>query len=123
MYRENLPTGCPPIDAEDVDNEIVVYRIVHDKPPSDADFESHSAKFPEKTYADACKARGVSVFKNPSDIERLKLLSTNKNKPCLTCQIKLKAGAGKIKQTGTPSHHTWWPLKDFQILQCCEVVE
>lgn len=36
------------------------------------------------------------------------------------CRVQLMAGAGRIRQTGKPSHHTWWPLADFDILGHCE---
>ena len=33
----------------------------------------------------------------------------------------LESGAGSMQQTGRPSHHTWWPLAEFDILGRCAV--
>jgi hypothetical protein len=44
-----------------------------------------------------------------------------KRKNLLICSVELKAGAGTIKQTGTPTHHTWWPFADYPILEGCAV--
>ena len=37
--------------------------------------------------------------------------------------LTLNQGAGYIKQTGSRSHHTWWPYKAFDVLANCEVMD
>ena len=114
-YREDLPKGCPPLDAQDITAELTVIRLTKSLPPTGTDFISQRAEKPDATFrVDECQARGLSVFTENNDaINALKLPALRGRH---ACKLKLKSGAGKIKQTSSPSHHTWWPLKDFDIL-------
>lgn len=40
QYRENLPEGCPLPESGPIQEEMIMYRFVHN-PPSEADFASH----------------------------------------------------------------------------------
>jgi hypothetical protein len=117
-YREDLPKGCPPTDAQDITSDFHVIRLTQSLPPTDSDFISKRAEMPDATFrVDECQARGLSVFTEQKDaINALKLPALRGRH---ACKLRLKSGAGKIKQTGRPSHHTWWPLKDFDILAHC----
>jgi hypothetical protein len=118
-YREALPADCPPEDSEEVVAVRMVYRIVRTAPAADDDFRSLQDLKPSCDYgSDSCMARGLSVFTDKIDCEqRLKLPSLRGR---LVCAVTLRPGAGRLKQTRQPSHQTWWPLADFDILSNCE---
>jgi len=119
-YRETLPEGCPPADSLEVTGRLTVFRLVRAVPPSNDDFRSQREEKPGRTFSgiSECQARGLSVFTERRDAEKaLKLPSL---RGMQICGIALGHGAGRILQTGKPSHHTWWPLAEFEILSYCE---
>lgn len=118
-YREPLPEGCPPDDAEEVTRPRSVFRLVRGCPPTEDDFRSQRAEKPDRQFSgvDECRARGLSVHADPSDSARARKLPTQKGKKI--CRVQLDRGAGRIRQTGRPSHHTWWPLAAFDIIANC----
>jgi hypothetical protein len=123
-YREKLPDLCPPSDAQEINTEFDVFRLVNGKPPTDGDFKSQRALRPEARFRDIdeCIARGLSVDKKINDANNTKKLP--KFRDFVVCRVRLHAGAGRIKQTGKrQSHHTWWPYHSYDILCRCEVLE
>lgn len=117
-YRETLPDGCPPDAAEEIAESRQVFRLVRGNPPTLDDFRSQRAEKPEAVFqVSECQARGLSVFSGRRDSERALKLPTLRGR--LICRLRLEAGAGRIQQTGRPSHHTWWPLAAFDILAHC----
>jgi len=118
MFREPLPSDCPPEDAEEITCERIVFRLVDDDPAVSEDFDSFF-KLTGKTRGQECIAKSVSVFESAADAAAQTHLPKLKNK--LVCQVTLGAGAGRIKQTFNPSHHSWWPYDAFDICSVCEV--
>lgn len=118
-YREPLPADCPPDEAERISTARDVYRLVRASPPTEADFLSQRAEKPNRPFwgVTECQARGLSVFAAARDAERQLKLPRLRGRR--VCRVRLDAGAGSILQTGRPSHHTWWPLADFDILRRC----
>ncbi len=120
-YREPLPEGCPPDDAEEITAPRIMYRLVRNNPPTDDDFRSQRAERPAARFkVSECQTRGVSVFANRRDAERQTEIP--RLKALAVCQVDLSAGAGRIKRTGGSSHHTWWPYSDYEILANCRMV-
>lgn len=120
-YRESLPEGCPPAEAEEIAKVREVYRLVRSNPPTLDDFRSQRAEKPEAVFGgvDECRARGLSVYANRADCDKtLKLPRFRRHH---ACKVELGEGAGRILQTGQPSHHTWWPLAGFDILAHCSM--
>jgi len=121
-YLEPLPASCPPEGAEEITAPRQVFRLVRTNPPSIDDFKSQQAENPDRIFSGVteCQARGLSVFADRQDAvgKALKLPSLRGR---LVCRVALGAGAGRIQQTGQPSHHTWWPLAAFDITSNCEV--
>ena len=78
---------------------------------------------PDRIFRDVseCITRGLSVTTDLDDAFQ-KSRARNLRGTCI-CQISLDDGAGYIEQTGTPPHHTWWPLAAFDILANCKVAE
>lgn len=119
-YREPLPEGCPPDAAEEIAALREVFRLVRNSPPTLDDFKSQRAEKPDAVFqVSECQARGLSVFAERRDSERALKLPTLRGR--LICRLRLEGGAGRIQQTGRPSHHTWWPLAAFDILAHCGV--
>ena len=120
-YREPLPEGCPPAEAEEVTAAREIFRLVRGNPATERDFRSQRAERPKAVFqVTECQARRLSVFAERRDCEKARMLPALKGR--LVCRVKLAPGAGRIQQTGRPSHHTWWPLAAFNILGHCEVL-
>ena len=121
-YREELPKDCPPNDSEEITEEKQVFRVVKSFPPSADDFLSQRALKPDAAFREVseCLARGLSVFLDRQDGE--KLLKLPRMRGAMLASVRLKPGAGRIQQTFKPSHHTWWPLADYDILAHCEEI-
>lgn len=122
LYREPLPDNCPPDTAEEINAHRTVYRLVRNNPPTDDDFQSQRAEQPERIFRDVteCQARGLSVFVSLNVAVRLS--ARGRLQGMAVCQVTLAAGAGHIQPTGRRSHHTWWPLADYDILANCQIV-
>ena len=120
-YREQLPEGCPPDEAEEINTRREVFRLVRNRTPTEEDFRSQRAERPGYAFRGVteCQARGLSVHTERGDTERALKLPSLRGR--FICRLQLEAGAGRIQQTGAPSHHTWWPLADFDILSRCSV--
>lgn len=121
-YREPLPEDCPPDEAEKISSPRVVYHLVRNIPPSDDDFRSQRAERPDHVFRDVteCRARGLSVFASRNVAEPMS--ATGNLQGTAVCHVILTPGAGRIQPTGRRSHHTWWPLADYDILTNCQVV-
>ena len=113
-FREPLPEGCPPADAPVITTEVMVYRLVRTVPPTEEDFRSQRAENPEKYFSNECLARGLSVHALRRDSEMATKLPNLKGRQ--PCAVRLSPASGHLKQTGKPSHHTWWPFASFDIL-------
>ena len=122
LFREPLPADCPPAEAVEITEPLVVYRIVRHDPPLDADSRSQRAMFPNRPFPNVSErqARGLSVH---DDIRESQLLLNLRSfRGCTICQVNLGRGAGYIQRTGRSSHFTWWPLADYDIMDNCSVV-
>lgn len=121
-YREPLPENCPPETAEEITEPRIVYRLVRNDPPTDDDFRSQRAANPHlaRRGMTECQARGLSVFVSYADAERRS--RNGRLQGAMVCEVTLTRGAGRIARTGRRSHHTWWPLADFDITQNSRVV-
>ena len=121
-FRDELPEKCPPKYAGEIISETICYRLVNNDPPTDDDFRSQRTIAPNRDFGvSECRARGLSVFMQAADAARVAQRSRNLRGAKLA-QLTLKQGAGYIKQTGSRSHHTWWPYKAFDILANCEAM-
>ena len=121
MFREPLPAGCPPEAATDINEALNVFRLVRTNPPTEGDFRSQRAEKPGAVFAGVseCQARGLSVLTQRSDSVRACKLPSLRGR--MICRVLLGSGAGRIQQTRRPSHHTWWPFADYDILSRCSV--
>lgn len=121
QYREPLPAGCPPDEAEEINSPRCMYRLIANAQPTEDDFKSQRAmkKQRQSSGISECLARGLSIF--PTIDASKKVLMLPNFRGYKICRLCLDDGAGKIQQTGLRGHHTWWPLATYDILACCEV--
>ena len=121
-FREQLPAGCPPQTAAEIVSEKICYRLVQNAPPQAEDFRSQRALHPNQDFnLSECRVMGLSVFMRQADAARVADRSPN-HRGSKVARLTLSQGAGYIKQTGSRSHHTWWPYFEFDILANCEVI-
>ena len=70
-FREPLPEGCPPIEAEEITDVRVVFRLVRTDPPMDSDFCSKRAESPYNQFSvSECQARGLSVYSHVREAKK-----------------------------------------------------
>ena len=95
---------------------------MRNNPPTEDDFRSQRAERPSHSFqgVSECRARGLSVFASRNVAEQRS--TTGNLEGMAVCQVTLAQGAGRIHATGRRSHHTWWPLADYDILEHCHVV-
>lgn len=121
MWPEYFPEQCPPVDARK--DKLTVFRLVANIPPTQLDFlptikESPHRKFSAEVLCNAC---GVSVFKNIDDI----LIKRESFKPLRHRKVAhgtITPDDGFVKETGKPSHVTWWLQTEEPHATFCEVV-
>ncbi len=122
IYAEDLPIGCPPSDAVQLNG--IFYRLVESIPPTETDFWSLRKLFPLKSFkTDECIARACSIMTTFEDCTALKKLPNQRGKQVIEIHLSDKSGVGK-KTGKNPSHISWWRAKDFDpILSYREVVQ
>lgn len=102
-----FPEQCPPSDARQ--DELTVFRLVSNLPATSDDFLPTIREFPHRKFLakDLCIACGVSVFKEMDDLlkkqEKYKNLKYKK-----VAKGIITRNDGRVKETGEPSHVTWW---------------
>lgn len=104
-FPADRPQGCPPTDAEDANGE--VFRLVKTDPPTAADFLSYHEM--GITRGDPIRRCGLSVFRDRADAEHASRAFPNLGN--VIARAVLELGHGKTKQTGRPTHTTWWPAE------------
>jgi|CXWL01.1.fsa_nt_gi hypothetical protein len=121
QYKEELPDGCPPPDAEEIQS-IVFYRLVESIPPTEKDFLSLKALNPSKDQKYECEARAVSVSVELNGAVDLLKLPTQKGKKIV--QLNLDVNTGMHKRTfSRPHHHSWWIYSTCDPLSYCQAVK
>lgn len=122
QYKEELPDGCPPQDAEEI-KSIVFYRLVKSHPPTEKDFLSLKALNPSiNQKSHECEACAVSVSVELIGALDLLKLPTQKGKQI--AKLSLGNNSGKHKRTfNRAHHHSWWIYRSFDPLACCEAVQ
>lgn len=110
-WPDFYPENCPPEEGEPTSG--IVYRLVRNDLPQTKDFTTfyeENPKFFEGNPHLICKGCGVSVYRDPKDITRLKK-RYKKFKNRHIAEGKLHSALGVILHTPSPriiSHHTWW---------------
>ena len=69
-YREPLPEGCPPDNAEEIIAPRVVYRLVRNNPPTGDDFRSQRSERPDRVFHDVTECRAAGSRYSPASRPR-----------------------------------------------------
>lgn len=122
QWASHFPEDCPPAAA--VSPSHTVFRFVRTERPAACDFESHVARFPEKTFEDHCDACGLSTYTDLDEVRRAQDRVPGMRKKKIAMGT-LENGHGRILATPAPSgasHHSWWlpagldPLPLFEVI-------
>ena len=122
QYRENLPEGGPLPESGPIQEEMIMYRFVHN-PPSEADFASHVALGKITSSKDPrffCRALSLSVF---STYKEAKKWQSKFKLPI--AKIILRENDGRICLDGKPQkkHYAWWPHASCDVLGTISEIE
>lgn len=118
-FLENLPSDCPPAAAEELTAEMVVFRIVSNRPPVVEDFFSQRRERPHaRFHLPECLVCGASVFANADT--PTKNLKLPKFRGKRVAKVKLTSGSGYIKNTLGAYHYTFWPFRAFDPIEVVE---
>jgi hypothetical protein len=109
-WHLELPSDCPPDDAQPASGEF--YRYVQNDPPQASDLLSQRELKPECEFDQPeCVIRSVSIFRHKEDAIAMSKRVSLFRKP----RWKLAVGSLKPKHgvvMNTPfneqSHHSWW---------------
>ena len=108
-WPSHFPANCPPLRATAASG--VVYRFVERDPPTTEDSRSLYETRPAQNFrGKRCQASGLSVFRDPHDLERLRR-RVRAYKTSLVASASLANVHGLLLPTPTrdgSSHHTWW---------------
>jgi hypothetical protein len=107
-FHANLPTGCPPGEAEPVSGEI--FRGIRETPISETDFLSHRET---GSHCDApeCECWGLSVWASMEAVEHARKAIPPIRRFWYIASGDLGEADGVIKHTPNrrqPQHHTFW---------------
>lgn len=117
-WFEELPEQCPPANAFGVEG-FVCYRMCNSAAVVNEDFYSHRKLFVDRVFnVPECRARSVSVFTDPRDLDAFFKLQVNKNKALV--KLRLIESDGLAMKTGKKSHYSWWRSKTFNPEVSCE---
>lgn len=102
-----FPVECPPADARK--DDVWVYRLVSNLPPSLNDFLPAKIEQPERQFKpnEICAACGVSVFRDVQDL----IKKRSRYKPLRAKRIvfgQISKLDGLVLETFDHSHMTWW---------------
>lgn len=115
-FPDDWPAGCPPDDAEDASGD--VFRVVKANPPTPEDLKSYHELGISR--GDPILRCGISVFRLLSDAEHASRKFRNLGK--VLAKAALQPQHGKTKQTGRPTHTTWWPYVEVDRVALFAVV-
>lgn len=123
-WLEDLPAGCPPCGAKDVEL-LGVYRVVTTDKPTEGDFQSHAARnVPLRPPATPCDWASCSLFISRDKAIEIagKLPKPRFSNPHLAL-LNIAQGDGKSLVNQRSTHVHFWAAKDFDTLSAIVGVE
>ncbi|QTA91902.1 hypothetical protein [Desulfonema magnum] len=126
MYKEKLPKNCPPKNAQENTDDLILFRIFKGGHLEELEFKPYSREFPDNPKLQKqCQAFGVSfftTFERALDVCRESFEKRNKKLGNFIAEIKLKPGVGKYKITPKSGHCNVWFYDSFNILKDVELL-
>ena len=112
-FFEDLGTAgitCPHEDAYLPNGTTVYYRKVATHPATSSDFLPNLLR----EAPDKCIAKAVSLFDNKPALENIfKAPALKKKRPVKIVSVILTPNCGKLKQTFSAGHHSFWRSAAF----------
>ena len=110
QFSADFPPDCPPADATVASGP--VYRLVHQSPASDLDFQTHAetGKLPK---APPCLRSGLSVLRQLADAQHQRRLFPQLGRWIARAHLETHHGQTKLTPGKVPDHTTWWPYRDL----------
>jgi hypothetical protein len=111
-WPDNFPEACPPEEAADATGSF--YRLVEANPPVARDFMSHielqnAGIIPlKRSFADDCKAAGLSIFAERQDAENVRESVGPLRSKLIAYGDITDQGVMRHTPSRHKSHHTWW---------------
>lgn len=102
-FPDDWPADCPPADALDASGEF--YRLFKTNPPASKDLMTHHERG-TRLHDPPCLRCGLSVFRDRNDAEHQSRIYPKLGK--IIGKAVLQPAHGTTKQTGKPTHTTWW---------------
>jgi hypothetical protein len=127
QYREKpLPAACPPNDASDASNSVVL-RLVTSNPPATDDFRSCQAEGKKKPHkCDDCTWCACSVWLSSTKrevITGLTKLANHRNKKFIA-HVQINSASGKTKpHDGDGNHIRFWMYESFDPVSATVKIE
>ena len=102
-----FPDRCPPADATSA--ECAVLRLVHNDPPSAADFLPWSVENGKVSKSKPCRSCAVSVFERIEDVRKMqRRVPAQRPKAVAEGELKPEMGVTKPSPVKERSHRSWW---------------
>lgn len=124
-----FPFGTPdycPGDAA-VESDVVLFRACDTDPPTAEDVTSHAhsqlARKNRKARRDACISWGLSVWVSTNDVHHAMTLHGKWLLKKHIHKFAVSKPDGRLAQTGSPPHHTFWPYDGVDLLPRLELVQ
>lgn len=103
-WPSHFPTNCPPADALDLNG--TVFLLIATDPPTDEDMKCAIDRGTHRNKPECLRA-ALSCAVESDHLEEVRQASPRLKHHKLAC-ASLKPHHGKIKQTGSPGHHSMW---------------
>lgn len=118
-FHENIPEGCPPSDSV-IDTPVLVFRTCKRTELHSKDFQSYYELDIAVSEDNVCNSFGLSCVTDYEYALNKALQSPRRWKAIAKAEILPEHG--RIKQTGQPPHHTWWPYSGVERAEIFEIV-
>lgn len=124
-FQQGTPNYCPGDSA--AERDAVLFRACDTAPPTAEDVTSHAhSQLPRKNKRaklEACNSWGLSVWVSTDDVHHAMTLHKKWLPKKHIHKFAVSKPDGKLAQTGSPPHHTFWPYDGVDLLSRLELVQ
>lgn len=125
-WRDVLPASCPPLDAQEPDDKVVL-RLIPEEAASPSDMQSGATSGRHKPRnCDDCTWCACSVWEEETKREKLADLAKLPNLSDMKyiARVRLKRESGVFKpHEKDPNHLKFWVARSFSMVSSVEGVE
>jgi hypothetical protein len=116
-FVAGMPDHCPGDDS--VESDAILFRACDTAPPTVEDVTSHAhsklLRKSSRAKPEECKSWGLSCWRSLDDVRHdMQLFSWLSRKHIH--QFSVDKSDGRLEQTGRPTHYTYWPYADVNLL-------